>query len=204
VPDAVSVTTIISDLGGVLLDFDNTLYERRLAEVSPHPLSTIRAALDDHLLPDLHLGRIDPHQFHQSLSARLDLDLTIEDLSLIYADIFTPVTGTMDLLRDLQPRHRLCLLSNTNAIHWDYCRSAYPFLDLFDHHVLSHEVHAAKPDPAIYDHALKLLDTPPSSCVYIDDIPPYADAATALGLHGLTFTSPAALEHDLARLGVNR
>ena len=203
VSNSVSISTIISDLGGVLLDFDNSIYERKLALSTGQSLQAVQTTLND-LLPDLHIGRLTPTQLHEALQARLGLTLSLPELATIYSDIFTPKADVVSLLRDLQPRYRLCLLSNTNEIHWEYCRARYPFLSIFEHHVLSHEVKSAKPEPAIYQQALRLLDVPPETCVYIDDIWVYADAATALGLHGLTFTSAAALEHDLSQLSIHR
>ena len=199
-----SITTLISDLGGVLLDFDNGIYERKLSIATGQPVHVVRAALNDNLLPELHLGNLTPEQFHRSVCARLETHLSLPDLAQIYSEIFTPKADTVSLLRDLQPRYRLCLLSNTNAIHWEYCLATYPFLSLFEHHVLSHELGAAKPQPTIYKRALEVMDVEPARCVFFDDVWVYADTATALGMHGITFTTAAALEADLAGLGVRR
>ena len=199
-----SVTTIISDLGGVLLDFDNGIYERKLAIRTGQPVHVVQAALNDELLPELHLGNLTPEQFHRSLCVRLEAALPLYEIASIYSEIFTPKADTVSLLRDLQPRHRLCLLSNTNAIHWEYCRAAYPFLDLFEHHILSHEVGAAKPEPAIYERALRAMEVEPEECVYIDDVWVYADVATALGMRGITFAGAGMLEAELGRLGIRR
>jgi glucose-1-phosphatase len=199
-----SITTVISDLGGVLLDFDNGIYERKLALATGQPVHVVQALLNEELLPELHLGNLTPEQFHRSICTRLDTHLSLRDLAEIYSNIFTPKPETVSLLRDLQSSYRLCLLSNTNAIHWDYCQATYPFLALFEHHILSHEAGTAKPEPAIYEKALKAMDADPADCVYIDDVWVYADVATALGMRGITFTTAAALEADLSRVGVRR
>jgi HAD superfamily hydrolase (TIGR01509 family) len=52
----------------------------------------------------------------------------------------------------------------------------------FDRVVLSFEVHAMKPDPAIYRAALEQLGVPPGRAVFVDDQPPYCDGATATGM----------------------
>ena len=199
-----SITTIISDLGGVLLDFDNGIYERKLAVATGQPVHMVQAVLNEDLLPELHLGNLTPEQLHQSICTRLETHLSLPDLASIYSEIFTPKADTVSLLRDLQPKYRLCLLSNTNAIHWDYCQATYPFLALFEHHILSHEVGSAKPEPTIYKRALKAMEADPGECVYIDDVWVYADVATALGMRGVTFTGAALLELELRRVGVRR
>jgi HAD superfamily hydrolase (TIGR01509 family) len=52
----------------------------------------------------------------------------------------------------------------------------------FDRVVLSFEVHAMKPEPAIYRAALEQLGVPPGRAVFVDDQPPYCDGATATGM----------------------
>ncbi len=89
-----SITTIISDLGGVLLDFDNGIYERKLAVATGQPVHVVQTALNDELLPELHLGNLSPEQLHQSVCARLETTLSLPDLATIYSDIFTPKADT--------------------------------------------------------------------------------------------------------------
>jgi putative hydrolase of the HAD superfamily len=48
--------------------------------------------------------------------------------------------------------------------------------------VLSFEVGAAKPEPAIYRHALDRLQASPSDTAYVDDQPIYCDGAAAVGM----------------------
>jgi putative hydrolase of the HAD superfamily len=53
----------------------------------------------------------------------------------------------------------------------------------FDQVVLSFEVRAMKPDPAIYRIALEQLGgVPPERAVFVDDQPQYCDGATPIGL----------------------
>jgi putative hydrolase of the HAD superfamily len=53
----------------------------------------------------------------------------------------------------------------------------------FDRVVLSFEVRAMKPDPAIYRATLgQLAGVPPERAVFVDDQPTYCDGATAIGL----------------------
>ncbi|MGH3745350.1 MAG: HAD-IA family hydrolase, partial [Mycobacteriales bacterium] len=49
--------------------------------------------------------------------------------------------------------------------------------------VYSHEVHLAKPDPAIYHLACERLEVEPGEVVFVDDRPENVDAAAGLGMH---------------------
>jgi putative hydrolase of the HAD superfamily len=55
--------------------------------------------------------------------------------------------------------------------------------DEFDEVLLSFEVGVHKPDPGIYQEALRRLgDVRPDLAVFVDDQPPYCDGAAALGI----------------------
>jgi len=56
-------------------------------------------------------------------------------------------------------------------------------VDTVDAVILSFEVGARKPQPAIYEAALAALgDVAPSDALFVDDQPPYCDGASALGI----------------------
>jgi putative hydrolase of the HAD superfamily len=56
---------------------------------------------------------------------------------------------------------------------------------LVDAVVLSCEVGAAKPDPPIFEHALRQLGVPAAESVFVDDQRGYCDGAAALGIHAV-------------------
>jgi HAD superfamily hydrolase (TIGR01509 family) len=58
--------------------------------------------------------------------------------------------------------------------------------DLVDELVLSCEVRAAKPDPAIFELALERLGMDAGETVFVDDQQRFCDAAAELGIHALT------------------
>jgi len=83
----------------------------------------------------------------------------------------------------------------TNSFGVEYPRQDWP--RLFDATVISHEVGLRKPDPAIYDLALKRLGIDADTAVFLDDMQPNIDAAAEMGmatvLHVDHATSAAAL-----------
>lgn len=66
-----------------------------------------------------------------------------------------------------------------------------PLLDLLglsgvvDDLVLSCEVGAAKPEPAIFEAALERLEVPAGETLFVDDQQAYCDGAVALGIHAV-------------------
>jgi HAD superfamily hydrolase (TIGR01509 family) len=108
------------------------------------------------------------------------------------------------MVDDLVSRAKVALISNTNEMQWRFLRPQLPVLERFSSLVLSYELGLAKPDPEIFRTALRRVGRPAEACAFFDDIPGFADAASALGMHGQVFTTAANFRVQLARLGLGR
>jgi glycosyltransferase involved in cell wall biosynthesis len=109
------------------------------------------------------------------------------------------------MLEGLRKRYRLLLLSNTNAIHFAMIRENYPMLRHFHDFILSYEVKAMKPNPAIYREAVARAGCDAGECFFTDDIRDYVEAARREGLDarltiaGAIDSETAASAHALVR-----
>lgn len=107
------------------------------------------------------------------------------------------------LLRELKPRYKLALLSNTHEREMDvWIATTHGLKDLFDVVVSSARVGLAKPEPAIYQLTLQQLDVAPSEALFIDDQLRNTAAAEALGIPSIVFESPAQLRQELYKRGI--
>ncbi len=79
----------------------------------------------------------------------------------------------------------------------------FDWLSRFDVLVWSYQLRIAKPDPAIYHHVLKELGTQPEEAVFIDDKRINVEAAQALGMKGILFSSVSQLRADLIAQGLD-
>jgi FMN phosphatase YigB (HAD superfamily) len=66
--------------------------------------------------------------------------------------------------------------------------------------VISAAVHMIKPDPAIYHYTLRQLQVAPQEAVFVDDSRPNVEAAAALGIHAIQFTTREAVLQELETL----
>ncbi len=66
--------------------------------------------------------------------------------------------------------------------------------------VISSEVGAIKPEPEIFELALKRLGSMPQESIFIDDNPNYVEAAQKLGMQGITYTDFDSFEQQLQNL----
>ncbi|MEW6719041.1 MAG: HAD family phosphatase [Thermodesulfobacteriota bacterium] len=194
---------IIFDFGNVISSFDTGRFLSRLKRWSGLPVESLRETVyGSGLHSRYERGEVSSEEFHRLVASATGAVVPDETFAEGFADIFTPIEGTGEIVRGLKGKYRLGLLSNTNEWHFQRHIRKVPVFPLFDAVTLSFEVGALKPDPAIYRDALRKLSLPPEECVFIDDIPEYADGAAALGIRGIRFSGPARLREKLAELGV--
>lgn len=68
--------------------------------------------------------------------------------------------------------------------------------------LISHELGAAKPDPAFFDTALHYARRDPGECLFVDDTPGYLAGAAGLGINTLRFENTGQLFADLTARGL--
>ena len=114
-----------------------------------------------------------------------------------------PQAGMVELLqRARSAGHRLFFLSNMPAPYAEHLEQAYPLADWFEDGVFSSRVRCGKPAAAIFEIALARFGIEAAQALFIDDHPVNVEAALALGLPALLFSSPAQLVLDLKLRGL--
>ncbi|HNB57439.1 MAG TPA: HAD-IA family hydrolase, partial [bacterium] len=103
-------------------------------------------------------------------------------------EIFTPIHNNIELLYRLKPHYTLGLISNTNALHFDYIRNTYVFTKEFDRLILSYEVGAMKPARQIFEKAIAGMNLRSEEILFIDDIAKNLDGAKDLGWQTIHYT----------------
>ena len=195
---------VIFDLGKVLVHFDFRRGYSVLEGLCPYPAREIpkRLATTD-LVQRFETGLVEPRDFVTQLCAILDLRMDYEQFCEAWNRIFTEVLIPEEMLEGLAARYRMVLLSNTNAIHFDSIRREYaPLLRHFHALVLSYEVKAMKPDPAIFRKAVEAAECSPEECFYTDDIAAYIAAAREMGIDAVQFESAGQVAREMAARGI--
>jgi putative hydrolase of the HAD superfamily len=203
-PNGRVIKTVIFDLGKVLIPFDFSRGYSAMEQFCDYPAAEIpkRIAATD-LVHRFETGLVEPRDFVEQLSRTLGLRATYDQFCEIWSSIFLPETLVPEsLLAGIGARYRLLVLSNTNALHFQMVRRNYPILRHFHDLVLSYEVKAMKPSPAIYREAIARAQCLPEECFYTDDIPVFVEGARREGIDAVQFESCAQLERDLAARGI--
>ncbi len=196
------ITTIMFDLGQVIVTFDHMDLCRRASAYSPHaPEELFARMFSSGLVQRFETGLLEADAFYCEACRLLDLTVSLDQFKTLWMTIFTLNAPTAAIIERLRG-YRLLLLSNTNCWHFAYCLESYPVLRRFDAWILSYEVGACKPDRAIFQAALDRAAARPQQCVYIDDIEQYTEAARGLGIHAHTFTDAGRLEQYFKTLHI--
>jgi|SRR5689334_1527246 glucose-1-phosphatase len=195
---------IIFDLGKVLVHFDFRIAYRAMAPFCAHAPESIPKLLSGTgLVERYETGLIESPDFVAEISRILDLRVEYGEFRSIFCSIFSDVLIPESMLESLARRYRLILLSNTNALHVEVLREKYGhLLRHFHHKVLSHEVHAMKPQPEIYRAAIDAAGCRPEECFYTDDIAQFVEGARTLGIDAVRFESCAQIERELRHRGI--
>jgi putative hydrolase of the HAD superfamily len=197
-----ALRALLLDLGNVLVFHDNELLFERLAQAFGTTRTEMAARLDGGLWDRVNRGQLPGDALRRELVARLGREVEPTDFFALWNCHFRVHHPMVAAVERLVGRVRLVLLSNTHDQHVAFLRPQLPVLERFEGLVLSCEVGLLKPEPGIYRRALEVAGVAPGEAAFFDDVPRYAEGATALGLHGRVFTSVEAFEADLAALGL--
>ena len=182
------IKAVLFDLGKVILHFDFAPAFRRLSKktgLEPDEIGDFFKRSGLEVLYDG--GKISSRQFHSRVKKGLGHDLDFDEFRAIWNRIFRPNREVVSLIRELKPRTRLVLVSNTNPMHFDYILKHYPVMGTFDKHVLSYKEKIRKPDERIYRTAMQACQARASEIFYIDDREDLTEAARHLGFNIFTY-----------------
>ena len=185
------VRNIIFDLGGVLVDLDfkaaiNGLQQAGFTNVKEQLLAFDRNGI----FQKFELGEITTDEFRTAIRENSTVTLTDEEVDNLWNLMLLEIPREkLELILELRSKYMVYLLSNTNAIHWDYvCKNAFNYRgfrmeDYFEETFLSFEMHLAKPDKAIFEKVLSEANLLPEETLFIDDSEANCKAAQEVGIH---------------------
>ena len=189
-----SITTVISDFGGVL----TTPLVQSFAAVQDHtgvPFEELAKAMarieqEDgaHPLYELEKGNLTEVDFLQKLGDALEPALghrpELHRFREIYFDALHPNEPMIELMREAKSSGRRMGMLTNNVREWESLwRAMLPVDEIFEVIVDSGFVGMRKPDREIYELTLERLEgVPAEECLFIDDVDVNCAAARKLGM----------------------
>ena len=190
------ITTIIFDLGGVLIDWN--------------PEYVFRTLIPDDARRAFFFQNICTHDWNVEQDAGRPIAVATEMLIQEHPEWVSeirdyygrwedmlggPIPETVDILRQLRDKgqHRLLALTNWSGETFPVALARYDFLHWFEGIVVSGDEGTRKPFPDIYQILLDRYNVNPAEAVFIDDSHKNVQAAEDLNIHGIHFQSPMQL-----------
>lgn len=199
------ITSVVFDLGGVLIDWNPRHLYRKLFGADEAAMERFLAEV---CTPDWN-SRFDAGRpLAEGVAELVAVHPEQAELISAYQQRWPEMLGgafegTVAILGELRRAGlRTYALSNWSAETFQVTRPLYPFLEEMDGILVSGEVKLGKPDPAIFREFLRRFDLAPQNTVYIDDWDRNVTVATALGMIAVRFVDAVLLRSELRSLGL--
>ena len=186
------IKNIIFDLGGVVLDIDETIVYKELEKmgISTSELANSKEFID--IMSKFDTGIYTAPTFRKRTKALLGLEkMTDQKFDSIWNAMLLDIPRErIEALEKVKKHYRIFLMSNSNVIHYDlYVRDLqlrfgyHEFDELFNKSYFSFAEHLEKPDPRFFELILDHEDLQPEETLFIDDSKKNIETAQALGIH---------------------
>lgn len=199
------IKNIIFDLGGVLIDW-NPNYVFKEVFKDDEKLTWFYREI---CTMDWNENQDAGYPLKKATEERIALFPQYEDWIRMYYGrweemLGESIQGTVDLLKQCvdSPALKVVALTNWSAETFPIALKKFDFLQWFEGIVVSGEEMTRKPFPDIYQITLKRFDLKPEQSLFIDDNKRNIEAAKALGIRCIHFSSPQQLEKELKKLNV--
>lgn len=185
-----NITTLIFDLGGVLINLD---LERCIQNFKDLGLQNFEQHLSlfgqKGFFLKFEKGQISVPEFRDEIRKLCPNPLTDEQIDAAWCSFLCDIPlYKLNMLMELKRNFKLLLLSNTNALHIEvataneFARVGKSITAIFDSCYYSYRMGMAKPDAEIFEALLADASVQASECLFLDDGPKNIDAANALGI----------------------
>jgi putative hydrolase of the HAD superfamily len=195
----VTIAAVVFDLDGVVRHWDPSVNAAIEERHGLAPGAILDAAFDPELGPAAVTGALDYDTWIARIGERLGSLAPVLEWGEFRGRVDREAVALVEAVR--AAGYQVGLLSNaTTRLEEDL---EHLGLDsAFDAVFNTARLGVCKPDPEVYRLVVAELGVPAAQVVFTDDTPSWAEAATAVGLHGIAFTGVTHLRDELRRLGV--
>ena len=198
--DIYNIKVAIFDLGNVLVFFNFPKMIAQLAHCTGLTHRHVAEFLVQRGLRDQYeTGSLSNDELIGQFRQEATKNFSDQEFLFAASDIFNPNESCYPILQALKKKGvKLLALSNMNRAHFEFLKKTYSFLELFDATILSYVVGMAKPNPKIFQEAIREAGCAPQECFYVDDTIEHIDAAKTHGIDAELFTSVELLKSQLS------
>ena len=187
------IKNIIFDYGAVIFDIDHQLTIQAFKDIGLQAENDFFGHLKQNPIFDLfEKGEISSIEFRNGIRALIPSPLTDNDIDEAWNKMLLGIpSGNLETLLLAKNNYRTFLLSNNNAIHYDwilkYLLAEFQLVngmaDYFEKDYYSHLMGMRKPNADIFEFVLQAHGLNKSETLFIDDSPQHIATAKQIGLH---------------------
>jgi putative hydrolase of the HAD superfamily len=185
------IKNIIFDLGGVILDIDETIVYKELEKmgISTSELAQSKEFID--IMSKFDTGIYTAPIFRKKTKTLLGQEkMTDQRFDAIWNAMLLDIPRErIEAIEKVKKHYKIFLMSNSNVIHYDlYVRDLqlrfgyHEFDELFNKSYFSFAEHLEKPDPRFFELILDHEGLLPEETLFIDDTAANIEAAKSLGI----------------------
>jgi FMN phosphatase YigB (HAD superfamily) len=207
-----NIKNIIFDYGNVIFNIDFNKVQAAWAKLGVNNVTEFYGhRQQDPVFNLLERGEISNADFRNRIRELAHKpELTDEQINTAWNSIFLDIPdGNHDLLLKVKDKYRTFLLSNINAIHYDYVHNYLKKkfgLDnndqFFEKTYYSHLTGKRKPESEIFEQVLHENNLKPAETLFIDDSPQHIETAKQLGIRTYLMTSPDTIQAFFKEEGI--
>jgi 2-haloacid dehalogenase len=197
-------TTVIFDLGAVLIDWDPRHLYRKVFADEDQMEYFLQHICSPEWNEEQDGGRPLQEATELLVSRHPGHEENIRHFYGRWEEMLAgPIPGTLDILRELKEsgNHTLYALTNWSAETFPIALERYDFLHWFDGIVVSGIEKNRKPFASFYQVLLNRYSVDPKEAIFIDDNLRNVLAAEQLGIASIHFVSPSQLREQLVERG---
>ena len=186
------IKNIIFDLGGVILDIDESIVYKELEKMGINTLELSHSKEFMDIMSKFDTGIYTAPTFRKKTKAFLGLEkMTDQKFDAIWNSMLLDIPRErIEAIEKVKKHYKIFLMSNSNVIHYDlYVRDLqlrfgyHEFDELFNKSYFSFAEHLEKPDPRFFELILDHEGLLPEETLFIDDTEKNIKVAQSLAIH---------------------
>lgn len=200
------IKDIFFDIGNVLIDIHPEDCIQYWADSADLTKGEIIKAFSNDLHNAYEIGKITNNDFFYSFKNALPQPCCLKksDFWRGWNKLLGKEKHTVEILKLLSLDYNIWLLSNTNPKHINNkLKLSSTFFEFVKGAIYSFEVGVRKPDPTIFENALKLSGSGSSKTLFIDDLIENIQIAKKLGWKAIHYENDNLLQDQLTFLGID-
>lgn len=185
------IKSIIFDLGGVILDLDESITYKELGKMGINTSELVHSKDLMEILSKFDTGIYTAPTFRKKMKALIGQEkMTDQKFDSIWDAMLLDIPRErIEAIEKVKKHYKIFLMSNSNVIHYDlYVRDLQlrfgynEFDELFNKSYFSFAEHLEKPDPRFFELILDHEGLLPEETLFIDDTAANIKVAQSLGI----------------------